>query len=376
VPAPALAQASALLPYMLASLSLQIVSSSLLGGLEGAQRYDLRAAVVLSGYGLLLLGCVLLVPRLGLVGVGLAQVLQGALTAAAAWLLVRRQLQVASWLPLDASAAELRRIASFSAGFQAIAIAQLAVELLVKLALSRLAGLAATGLFEVAQRMTQQLRSPLVAACQVLVPAVAAKGEGSGRVTPLYSRAARLMSLLSVAAFGALLIALPLLTFALLGRVDPLLWAITAVLAVAWLLNTLSVPSYFALLGLGTARWHVLGHVLIVVVTAALAWPLGRSAGVMGIVAAYGLGIVIGGAVVVVVLHRRLQLPYSAAVGAWSGIVALVGIAGAATTMAAAQRGSSTASLAVLTAALLAVLAAVGYAAWRRGQPPDAAASS
>jgi O-antigen/teichoic acid export membrane protein len=368
VPASALLPAAALLPYMLASLALQIVSTALLGGLEGAQRYELRAAVVLSGYVMLLAGCLVLVPRLGLVGVGLAQVLQGVLTTVVAWLLVRRQLRVASWLPVDASIGELRRIASFSAGFQAIAIAQLAVELLVKLALSRYAGLAATGLFEVAQRITQQLRAPLVAACQVLVPAVAEKRAGDPQVVRLYSRAAALLSLLSTGVFAGLLIALPLLTIALLGRFDALLWTITVILAIAWLLNTLSVPSYYALLGLGTTRWHVLGHVLIVVVTAALAWPLGSVYGIGGIVAAYGVALVVGGAVVVVVFHRRMQVPYVAGLSAGAWLVGAIGAAGTTVTLLMAQRGAAGLLLAGATGALLVVLAAVLYLGWQRSR--------
>lgn len=367
VPRASLEPASALLPYMLASLSLQIVSSALLGGLEGAQRYDLRAGVVLAGYAVLLGGCMIFVPRVGLTGVGVAQLLQGAVTAVLAWGLVRHQLRVSSWLPFDTSRAELRRIATFSAGFQGIAIAQLAVELLVKLALSRHAGLAATGLFEVAQRMTQQLRAPLVAACQVLVPAVAEKKSDDPRLPAIYGRAARLMSLLSFAAFGALLIALPVLSTVLLGRFDPLLWTITAVLAVAWLVNALTAPAYFALLGLGTTRWHVLGHVVGAVVTAIFAWPLIDNLGVGRVVAAYALGLVLGSAVVVVIFHRRMRIPYRVGAGAGTWLVAALVIAGALVTRALAGEDSSVAVVVVTTLVLLSALAAATYLAWRRG---------
>lgn len=363
VPAAALPASHALLPYMLASLALQIVGSALLGGLEGAQRYGLRAAVVVGGYALLLTGCILLVPRFGLVGVGLAQVVQAASLALVAWLLVRHALRMRDLLPLRASWAELRRVGTFSGGFQLIAISQIAVELLVKTVLSRFAGLAATGLFEVAQRITQQLRAPLVGACQVLLPAVASKQGGDARIAPLYARAAGLLTLLAATAFSGLQIAFPLLTVFLLGSFDELLWSMTALLGVAWLLNTLSVPSYYALLGLGTTRWHVLGHVLILVVTAVLAPPLGASFGVLGIVAAYGLALVVGAAVVVIVFHRRLRLPYSSAAGVWP--VVLAGVGGSWLALALA-RAASMPVLASVTALLLGILAAVAWQAWRR----------
>ncbi len=307
VPAGLVDEARALLPYTLVSLVLLVVGLTLTGALEGCQRFVQRAVVGVAGSLTLLVAALLLVPGRGVVGVGMAQVVQGLVVLLLAWLLVRRELAIGAVLPARLRAADLRKVWSFSLGVQAISLTQLLVEPLAKVMMTLFGGLSATGLFELAYRVTTQLRAPLVAACQVMLPAVAATDPADRpALRAINARARSRLRPLGSIAFGALLLAWPLVSLFLVGHVDRFLVGVGVVLTLAWFVNTLSAPAYFTLLGQGDARWNLLGHVLTAVLTTVLCGALGHLVGAAGVAAGYSIAVAAGSTVAIVVVRRRL----------------------------------------------------------------------
>ena len=111
---------------------------------------------------------------------------------------------------------------------------------------------------------------------------------------------------LSLLAFGALLLAWPLVSWFLLGHVDRFLVGTGVLLTLAWFVNTLSAPAYFTLLGQGAARWNLLGHVVTALLTAMLCSLLGRWYGGAGVSVGYAIAIAAGSMVVILVCRGRL----------------------------------------------------------------------
>jgi O-antigen/teichoic acid export membrane protein len=306
VPPALLGEARALLPYTLASLVLLVVGLTLSGALEGCQRFVQRAVVGITGSLALLLAALLLVPGRGVVGVGMAQVVQAVVVVVLAWILARRELSIGALLPGRLSLQDLRKVWRFGLGVQAISLAQLLVEPLAKILMTRFGGLSATGLFELAYRVTTQLRAPLVAGCQVMLPAVAATDASDHRaLREIHARALGRLRPLSLLAFGALIVAWPLLSLFLVGRVDRFLVGTGVALAIAWLVNALSAPAYFTLLGQGDTRWNLLGHIVTAVLTAALCGVLGLWIGGAGVAIGYALAIAVGSLVAIVACRAR-----------------------------------------------------------------------
>lgn len=307
VPPELLETAQRLLPYTLASLVLVVVGLTLAGALEGCQRFGQRAVLMITGSLVLLAAAIVLVPRHGVIGIGMAQLLQGGTVILLGWVLVRRELGIGSLVPIRLRLADLRKVWRFGLGVQAISLTQLAVEPLTKILMTRFGGLEATGLFELAYRVTTQLRAPLVAAGQVILPAVAGlpASDGTGAAA-LYRRAYQRLFPASVTAFGLLLLGWPLISWLLLGRVDALLVAMGLLLTLSWLVNTLSAPAYFTLLGQGNARWNLYGHVLTAVTTAVLGYVLGEAFGAIGVTTGYAVAIAAGSAVAWRICRARL----------------------------------------------------------------------
>lgn len=305
VPDAAADDAQRLLPYMLTNLALIMIGTATLGGLEGAQRFGLRALVVIAANLTFLAGCTMFVGSMGLTGVGVAQVLQGCVLVIGGWFSARAVLGLRVVLPIRFSMAQLQRVGTFGASFQLVAGFQILTEFLVKSLLTNRAGLSSAGLFEIAQRVVMQLRAPLVAACQILVPAVAGRAANNVGIVELYIRSCRLLGLASLAALGTLLVAWPLLTTVLMGRFDDELYALAVIVTIAWGINLLAVPAYLTLLGAGSTGWNVAGHGVTALATALAAVEGARSA--TTIVGIYGVALAAGSLIAVVGLHRRLR---------------------------------------------------------------------
>jgi O-antigen/teichoic acid export membrane protein len=307
VPPGSLEEARALMPYTLASLVLLVVGLTLGGALEGCQRFVQRAIVGVAGSLTLLGSALLLVPGRGVVGVGMAQVAQALVVVVLAWLLARRELAIDALLPARLAMGDLRKVWSFGLGVQAISVTQLLVEPLAKILMTRFGGLSATGLFELAYRVTTQLRAPFVAACQVMLPAVAATEPADhGALRGIHARALSQLRPLSLLAFGLLLVAWPLVSVFLVGRVDRFLVVTGVLLTLAWLVNTLSAPAYFTLLGQGNASWNLLGHVVTALATAALCTVMGAWLGGTGVAIGYAVAIAAGSLVAIIACRSRL----------------------------------------------------------------------
>ena len=308
VPPALLSDAQALLPYTALSLVPLVVGVTLGGALEGCQRFWERAVVGILGGITLLVACWFLVPRRGVVGIGMAQVIQTAVVAALTWLLVRRALAIESPLPCRLKWVDLRKVWSFSLGVQAISFTQLLTEPLAKIIVTRFGGLASTGVFELAHRVALQLRAPLVAACQVILPAVAGMSlDDRKSLVDLMARAQRRLAPVTLLAFGALLLSWPVISEIMLDRVEPLLIVTGVALTLAWGVNTLSAPSYFFLLGRGTFRWNLLGHIVAAVLTVMSCLPLGQVFGARGVAIGYSLAVVLGSAVAIAACQRQLM---------------------------------------------------------------------
>jgi O-antigen/teichoic acid export membrane protein len=368
VPASALEAARQLLPLMLANLVLTMTGTAVLGGLEGAQRFGLRAAVVILSNVAFVAGCMSLTGRLGLLGVGLAQVLQGVVLAVGAWAAARSVLGFRDWWPRSVSILQLRRVLNFGASFQAIAVLQVATELGFKALLTQRVGLPAAGLFEIAQRVPMLLRAPLVAASQVLLPAVARRPDDRASFERMYARSCRLAGFATLATFGALFLAWPLLTVLLLGHFDRDLYLVAITIAAGWGLNLLAAPAYFSLLGMGSTAWHVASHAVIALGVLALALARVGTGHLGPLVVGYALALVSGSYVVFIGLHRRAPwrmrdcLPAGAAVAAVAAL-----LLAAATSWLVPRSGSWQQWLA--TGVALAAFAVSLWPSWRRLRP-------
>ncbi len=194
VPASRLAETAPLLPYVFFSMWLMVVGSVFLAGLDGYQRIDIRAGLVMSGTLIFLALSFILVPAHGLMGLAYARVAQDGFTLAGGWLMLKRRLRPLPVFCFKWDKRLFREMLGYGVNFQLISVSVMLCDPLTKGMLARFGGLGMAGLYEMASRMIGQLKALLVTASQALVPAIADLHEKEPEtVQKLYDNSYRLI---------------------------------------------------------------------------------------------------------------------------------------------------------------------------------------
>jgi O-antigen/teichoic acid export membrane protein len=336
---------AALLPAALLGVVLTAAGNVFLAAIDGCQRMDLRAGLQI-GSSLIQLGMTWYVlPRWGVAGLGLVQVVQaGSLLvfglATMAWLL-RRPLR--DYLGFERG--RFKELLLYGGGLQVAAIAQLLFEPLLKVLLTSYSGLALTGYFDMANRIVLQFRSVIVAAYSALVPHVAALSGGDGiapeRLRAIYHEASVLLLYVVLPFFACLAAGLPLALTVWKGQFDPVFLGVALLQCGAWLVNVLSLPAYLLNVGTGQLRWNIAGHAVMGLVTLALGPLLGNWLGGSAVLALGAAALAAGSLVVPVAFHRRHGLGLAGPVQARHLLAALLVLAAFAAAIAVAMAGTT-----------------------------------
>jgi O-antigen/teichoic acid export membrane protein len=292
IPAHEISIARQLLPFALITASINAISETVLGGLEGCEQYKQRATSVVAGSLTLVTVLALGLPRLGDVGIGVAFVAQSVVVLTCGTLFLGRALGLRGHVGRLLQLETLHPLLAMGWRLKLISFANLLLDPVTKLLVLKVGGSEMSGLFEIASRLPAQLRALLVASMQVTVPRFASL---SGRAnTELYRKIVELAFIGGTTAFTALILALPLLSVVLLGRFDSTFVLFASVLGLSWFVNVLSAPAYFAFIGMGELRWNLIGHVTMGLVNAILGYFGGVVAGAVGVVSGACVAIAIG----------------------------------------------------------------------------------
>lgn len=304
-----------LLPAALLGVVLSTAGNVFLAAIDGCQRMDLRACLQI-GASLIQLGMTWYVlPRSGVMGLGLVQVVQaGALLAASlvtiAWLL-RRPLRDY----LGFQRARFRELLLYGGGLQVAAVAQLLFEPLLKVLLTSYSGLALTGYFDIANRIVLQFRSVIVAAYSALVPHVAALSGANGiepaRLRAIYREASALLLYVLLPYFACLAASMPLALTLWKGQFDPVFLAVALLQCGAWLINALSLPAYMLNVGTGQLRWNIAAHVVMGMAILVLGPLLGSLLGGTAVLVLGAVALAAGSLVVPLAFHRSHGLGFA-----------------------------------------------------------------
>jgi len=195
---------------------------------------------------------------------------------------------------------------SYGVNFQIVSVSAIFFDFTTKAFLSKFGGLSDVAYFDMATRMVLQLRGVVSSANQVIVPYVSSINEiDPGRLPAVYRRSYELVSYIALGAFGALLCVLPIVSLLWIGRTESTFLIFGSLLTLAWGLNSLSGPAYFANLGTGKLYWNTRAHVVIGLVNATLGYALGYRFGSRGVVIGLVVALVAGSSLVIIAYHRE-----------------------------------------------------------------------
>ncbi len=310
LPAGAVSQGRALLPYALGSLWVTTLSGVFLSALDGCQRTDIRALFNTGTSVLTLAFALALVPGHGLLGLAYGQMGIAVLSLVTSWIWLKRELVSLSVIPVRWKRASFREMIGYGANFQVISFVAISFDPVTKSLLSRFGGLAAVGYYEMASRMLFQIRSVLTAPNQVLVPVIAGLQERDpGRIRVVYQDSYRLQAYLALPLYAGIVATVPAVSRLWVGSYQPQFVANALLLTLGWFLNGFINPAYFSNLGSGKLKWNTISHVTIGVLNVVLGLLMGYAFGGMGVVAGWVVALAVGSSVVLVTFHLDNHIP-------------------------------------------------------------------
>lgn len=372
LPGAAAQQASAILPHALLSVWFGAIAGVWQGGLDGCLRSDIRAALATGATIVFMVMAMVLAPGYGLSGLAVAQVGQSALLAALGWLAIRRVVGEMPVVPAHWSWPRLREMLGYGANVQIMAVVMLLFEPTTKLLFARYGGLTAVGHFELAQQLVTRMRALVVEGNRVVVPFMAATGEGSHEAREMYARNVKYLLFLLTPMFAGLASLVPLTSVLWLGIYRSEFVVMAVCLTAAWYVNSTTAPAYFAYLGHGDLRALTVSHLALGIGNGAIGAVLGPLFGWQGIIAAFVASLTIGSLIPVFTYHRRYRLRLRDLLSRADGwlfvgcaVAAGLGVAGTSWALQTwASVWGAAGLLAVTTGAMLA-------AAWRHPLAPE-----
>ncbi len=368
VPSGARPVALELLPFSMASLWLASVASVFQGGLDGCDRYDIRNVLQMAAGLLQLVLCIALARQYGLIGLAYAAIVLNTLVLAASWFLLKSVLPGLSLRRGRWDKALFKELVGYGSRFQFISLVGLLNDPATKGLIGRFGGLAALGYYDMASRLVVQVRGLVVAANQVMVPRFASLWETSrGAVRSTYLESYKLLFFVATTVFAALVVFMPVVSLAWIGRYEPLFVLSGWLIAAGYFVNTLNAPAYFLGLGTGELKWNVISHAAIGVLNVGLGLLLGTLFKGIGAVVGWTVALAAGSCLVMLPYHFRSGIPLRETVPRESLPLFLVALTAASASVLLDKGGVGLLYPAVVSAGLFLV---VLTASWRHPERP------
>ena len=233
-------------------------------------------------------------------GLAYAQVIQGLFVLVLGWSTLRRRLSSLPLIPYQWSSKLFGEIFRYGVKLQVGTAAQMLFDPATKMLLSKFGGLELVAYYEMANRMVQQLRNLIVSANQVLVPVFAGSEASPKRIAELYRKSFGILLFVGFPVFSGLIAMVPAISEVWIGSYDASFVRFSVILAVAWFLNTLNAPAYFANMGTGDLNWNTIAHVVIGLLNVLFGIMLGSLFGGIGVVVGCSAALIFGSALITI----------------------------------------------------------------------------
>ncbi len=302
----ALQSARSILPVVLVSIWVSSVTAVFLAGLEGCQRVDLRSHILSGAIVTYLVLSIVLAKANGLLGLAMAHLIHASIALIVSWSILRRFIRELPILPFHWKRETFKSIFRYSAGMQAISVANVITEPVAKAFVSAFGGLGALALYEFGWKLSVQLRSVAAGAVQSALPAIAKLSvSDQDGVVAVYVKTQRIVTALTIVTVPTIIGLLPSVSRVWIGSHEPFFVLSATLLVVAWFVNLLATPGYFGFLGEGRLKWPLVSHGILAVGVLVVGFVAGRQFGPIGVVVAISGSLVVGSVLVARNYSRR-----------------------------------------------------------------------
>jgi len=256
-----LAEATMLVPFAIANMFLGALAVAVTSGIDGTQRADQRALVMIAAAVFFIVAGFVLVPKLGILGFAIAQMLYQSFILLVGWLVLRSHIPGLGWMPRHWRRDVFVETTGYALKLNGIGVVMLFFEPLTKFAFNSIGGPSLVALYELASRLVVRVRDLSVAAALPLVPAFAAHSTANNdEFRGIMLKVTRLTSIAAVVNTVIILAIAPLMSIVMLGRISSEFLVIVAALAAGWNIGLPFLAFYLAAQGQGILFWNFLSH--------------------------------------------------------------------------------------------------------------------
>lgn len=290
------AAALGVIPAMFISFFLFNISNIFLGSIQGLHLGYVRSIISVAGNGVQLIFVLILVPKYGIWGLAVSQIIQHFLVICTGWILVRRYLRTGIFETTIFNFSAFREMLNFSIRAQIANISNGLIEPFSKIIVGHFAGLTALGLFELAYKTVWLPRNVVVAGTTATIPAMTSMLKfGKREVREVYQKALK-YTCFGVGVLLVLVIsATPVISWLWLGEANYLYVQFVAILACGVFLNSLGAAAYNLATVTGIMRNNILVNISVLCILIAGGFVAGNFFPQLGPVVASAVGIGIGG---------------------------------------------------------------------------------
>ena len=308
-------EALSILPLALGSFWVSLVTSIYQGALYGCQLIVHRNSILVADSVSYLALALLLAPHYGLMGLACARLAQNFLTLVVSIVVLRKRVHTVPLIPRSWSKALFKRMFVYATNFQIIALLVMLADPVTKGFLSKYGNVSMVAYYEMANKLVQTFRSFMVNANQTLVPVFANISQlDPKKILQTYLTSYRYIFYLAVPGFSLLAVSAPLVSKIWIGHFESVFIWSTTLLACGWMINTLSVPAYYADMGTGRMKYNVISHLVMTSANLLLILTTGRYSEGLGVVLGWSISVALAGCVLNTFYYRRNGIRFAAAV--------------------------------------------------------------
>jgi len=306
VSADALQLAKTLLPIMFIGILLSTMTSVIIASLQGLHFGYLGSYLTVGGNLLQIVCVLLLVPKLGVLGLAWAQLIQYGSLSVLGWLLIGSKIGAGGYLPFSFSFSVLREMFSFSLKAQLANVTNGLFEPISKILISQFAGLQIQGFFELAYKTVSLTRNAIVAGLFASLPTLTNLfNTNPKQALSFYKKSQNNVTKAITLMMVLVILFSPVVSVVWVGQFEMDYWFFVVCVAIGFWLNTIGATAYNLGMATGRMRNNIVSAMLVLLVLLMLGYLLGYFLESKGVGVAVGLSLAFGG-VLIKFLNEKL----------------------------------------------------------------------
>lgn len=298
-----------ILPFSLISLILNAISGVFNSAIDGIQKNYIKSYIIVFSSIFLLFTSILLTPKFGILGLVYAQIFQSIFVLMITIISFKKLFHISVNFRWNWDSTLFKEIFNYGIKVQASSIMEMTFEPITKFLLSKYGGLTMVGFYEMASRLTVQLRSLIVSAIQVIIPVIAESKESNPSIINIiYIKLFSIVLYLNILLISLIIVSAPVISLIWIGHYESIFVNIVILSSISMFFNISSTPAYFNYMGEGKLNWILMAILISFLTNILLGYLLGSNFGGIGVIISFNIALVLNAILLLRSFHKFKDL--------------------------------------------------------------------